>query len=125
LRICVNFIWDTRTIETLLSGYRVSAIAHGSATIEGNFRKTNRAYARLHETLNKIANSKEDSALLELFNDTEVWAQLWAVAHSLEIDSDKATAMLQSFAGAKIPLIRMSARYAIKEWENGNLSLRD
>jgi hypothetical protein len=112
-------------IETLLSDYRVSAIAHGSATIEGNSRKTNRAYDRLHETLNKIANSNEDNALLEFFNDTEVWVQLWAAAHSLEIDADKATAKLQSLADAEIPLISMSARYTIKEWENGNLSFRD
>ncbi|MEP4194035.1 MAG: hypothetical protein ABJL99_00185 [Aliishimia sp.] len=112
-------------IETLLSDYRASAIAHGNATIEGNARKTNRTYGRLHETLNKIPNSNDDSALLDLFNDTEVWVQLWAAAHSLEIDADKAIAKLKSLADAEISLISMSARYTIKEWENGNLSFRD
>jgi len=110
--------------ESRLQAYRDAAAAHGAATKAGDSKNANKAYDDLHSALREITSAKADTSLISLFDDQDLGVQLWAAAHSLEVDEAAARQKLQMLSDADIPLVSMSARYTLMEWKSGKLKFR-
>jgi hypothetical protein len=110
--------------EDLLKTYRECAVAHAEGTLSGNSTATNKAYDQLHIALKSLCKIGADDSILSLFDDENVSVQLWAAAHSLEVDEKKSVAALEKIISAGIPLVSMSARYTLQGWQNGELRVR-
>lgn len=111
-------------MPTLIDNYKSAATAHGEGTKGGDSTKTNKAHDDLVRVLGELTARGEDTALLGLFDDPDVWVQLWAVAHTLEVDEKLARTKLQSIMDAGIPLASMDARYTLQGWDSGDLKFR-
>ena len=111
-------------MATLIDDYKSAAEAHGEGTKEGNSKKANKAYKDLNKVLAELIAQGEDSALLGLLDDPNVWVQLWAAAHTLEVDEQQARAKLQSIVDAAIPIACLDARYTLQGWDSGDLKFR-
>ncbi len=107
----------------LITRYRNAAITHGEGTRSGDSVKTNRAYDELGVSLKKITETGNDELLFSLYDD-DIWVQIWAAAHTLEVNEEKALTKLQVIMDAAIPLASTGARYTIQEWKRGKLTFR-
>lgn len=110
--------------NNLITRYRNAAIAHGEGTRSGDSVKTNRAYDELVVLLKKITETDNDELLFSLYDDDDITVQVWAAAHTLEVNEEKALTKLQIIMNAAIPLASMGARYTIQEWKSGELTFR-
>ena len=68
-----------------------------------------------------LIKTNEVTKILELLEDEDLWVQLWAASHSLEIDEVKALKKLTEIQEAGIPLVSSSAKYTIEAWNAGEL----
>jgi len=101
----------------LLEDYKQEAIQHGICSEEGDSRRGNKAYDKLHKILKEIKDQGEESRLIELFNDENRWVQLWAASHCLEFEEKKSLKKLKQIKKEKLPHISSDAEYTIMEWK--------
>lgn len=110
--------------DDLISQYKAATVAHGEGTCSGDSHITNQAHDAIGTFLREIISSGKDDDLFTLYDDKDPWVQLWSATHTLEVNENKATAKLQSLADAGIPIVSMTARYTLQEWQSGSLSFR-
>jgi hypothetical protein len=108
----------------LIALYREKAALHGNLTFLGNSRKTNLAYKSLHKILAELVSNGSDNLLFSLYEDRDLSVQLWAAAHTLELDERRAIDKLHQIASLKEPIVSMSARLTAKGWNEGEVSFR-
>src|SRR6516162_7673398 len=108
-------------MDELLDDYRRHAAEHGQHTVEGNADAANAAHDRLQRTFVAIMSAGKGTELFLLYDETNCWVQLWAAAHTLELNESKALAMLSALQQAGIPGISTTAKYTIQEWKGGKL----
>jgi hypothetical protein len=101
--------------------YRKFAIAHGNATRNGDSDATNIAYSRLAEIAARIIQSGQGLQLLTLFNDSDLWVQLWASTHALGVAESDSISKLTELEHSSLPLVGMTAHYTIQSWRAGEL----
>ncbi len=109
----------------LISKYAAAARKHGEGTRTGDYKLANRSYNTLMTLLKEISRKSADNLLLTLFDNEDVWVQIWAAAHSLETFEKQARAKLQSIAESAIPLAGTNAKYTLIEWDKGNIKFRE
>lgn len=109
---------------SLLARYRELAELHGKHTFVGDAKKTNRTFHELHRVLAELVAEETDIFLFSLYDDEDSFVQLWAAAHTLELDEIRATSKLQELVDLGIPIVSMSARYTITGWNEGDLRVR-
>ncbi len=110
--------------EEFLSKYRECAVEHGEQSIAGNSVAANKAHDQLLAILKSLCEINADGAIMSLLNDETPSVRLWAAAHSLEINEEKALTTLNKLSSAGVPIISMSARYTVQGWQNGELRVR-
>ena len=104
--------------------YKLSAELHGKYTSVGDSIKANKAYSQLAKNLRELVSAKTDRKLFSLYEEKNVSIQVWAAAHTLELDENRALQKLQEIVDKKIPHYSTDAYYTIKEWKLGNITFR-
>jgi hypothetical protein len=107
-----------------LNDYRVAAAQHGEYTRAGESDLANTAHSRLQQALLALIADGSDSQIMDLYNDSDPWVQLWAATHTLEIDEQKAMAKLTSLQNDRKPILSLSAKYTLKSWQEGKIAFR-
>ncbi|WP_127115980.1 DUF2019 domain-containing protein [Shimia sediminis] len=107
-----------------IAKYREWAAMHGNYTRSGDAKKTNHSHDELQKVLADLIAENADRLLFALFKDDDTSVQLWAAAHTLELDENRAINKLQDLSDLNVPLVSMSARYTIKGWKAGGLRVR-
>ena len=102
-------------IKELLNQYRIEASKHGECTETGDYKNGNKAYKKLQNILQKITDMKAEERLLDLFNDSNKWVQLWSATHFLKSNEKQALKKLEELQKENIPHISTSAKYTIME----------
>jgi hypothetical protein len=107
-----------------LTQYRTAAKEHGKCSLSGESDLANEAYAKLQEAFHALIAKGEDASICDLYDDPDLWVQLWAATHTLEIAENKAVVKLRHLQAARKPVLSMNAKYTLLEWEKGSLSFR-
>ena len=104
-----------------LDEYRRHAANHGVHTMEGDAAKSNESYFRLQDAFIALVGEGKRNELFRLYDDVDPCVQVWAAAHTLEIDESRALAKLEQLEKSGIPHASFDAKYTIQEWTSGNL----
>lgn len=88
------------TVEELLEAYASAASSHGSSTILGNYRVTNRQAGILIGLYSELCSRGADSqrSLLKLLNHPDMAVRRCAATHALDFAPLDALPVLQSIA---------------------------
>jgi hypothetical protein len=108
-------------MTAIVEEYRQQAVSHGKCTHEGDSIGASSAHDKLIELATTILNSSDAPSITGLLEDEDVWVQLWAATHLLELDEATATQKLLQLSEAGIPLTSISARYTLESWNDGDL----
>lgn len=112
----------TLNINELLEIYVEAAAGHGTATLDGNYRKANRhhdALAAVYRELRSRGTAAQRS-LLGLLNHPNAGVRCWAAAHALEFAPDEGEPVLEALT--KTPgIFALDAEMALQEWRKGAL----
>ena len=111
--------------DELLATLPKWAIAEGERRLSGNSKATNKAYDQLHSTLKILIEKEWDNSILDFLNDENVWVQLWASAHCLELNEKLSVRKLEELIEKDASIAGMSAEYTLEGWKNGGLRVRD
>ncbi len=98
--------------------YVSSAKAHGDASVEGDHTRANVSYDELIKCFKELRKSGKAAELLGLLNHSDPNVRLWAATHSLELDGQKAVAVLRELATAD-HFSSFSAQIILDQWEKG------
>ena len=86
-------------MDNFLQNYRAAAVEHGERTYNGvRPKKTDAAGRKLEAVFHAMVAAGQAHRLLELYNDQDLWVQVWAASHTLEIAEDQAIAKLTELA---------------------------
>jgi len=112
------------SIGRLVKEYREAALAHGKATIEGDYKSANLNHDKLVALLLKIRESGGlgQAALLALAEDQDQAVACWAATHSLKFDEERALAILNKLS-EKLGPMGFNAKMVIQQWKKGQLIL--
>ncbi len=112
-------------MENLLQKYREAVVEHGECAYNGVRPGIIDAVGRKRDDLlQEMVAAGKDYRLLELYNDEDLWVQLSAATHTLEIAEDQAMAKLTELATTRYGRTRTTAKYTLQEWKAGNLKFR-
>lgn len=111
-----------RNAETLEAEYRKYAEDYGAAYTSGDYRTTNKNYAKLAALLPKLraAGEQGKEILNRLMKDQSDAVSMWAATHSLPSAEKDALATLDAIA-RRGGIIGHSSKMVIKEWRGGRL----
>ena len=112
-------------MSDLVDEYRKAAMEHGEHTLTGDSDKANSAYRKLMAILNELVALRQDHLLFSLYDDADMWVQLWASAHTLELEEQRALNKLRLIQAAHKSVASMNAKYTIQEWNKGHLRVRE
>jgi hypothetical protein len=112
------------TVADLVRRYRQAAIEHTRssdlATCDPD--GANRAHDQLHHTYKLLRQTHEGrQALVSLMDDPDPGVRMWAAAHSLQWETEKAKAVLQELIQVG-GLLGFEAEMTLKEYAKGRLS---
>lgn len=112
----------TKNLSTLVELYVQAAVAHGDATLTGDYKSANRQYLKLTRIYKKIEKDRENAHLFfeGLFNHTNASVKTWAAAHalSLGVQTQVALKVLEQVSQDRnIGVIRLDAEMTLKEWK--------
>lgn len=110
------------SIESLESSYREFAIAHGAATLQGDYKAANESCRNLVALLPKLRayGSEGEDALRRLMNNSSEAVVGWAATHSLPFAELEALGALDKL-GDKSGVIAFGAKMTAKQWRSGQL----
>jgi hypothetical protein len=115
-----------KNTTSLEEQYVNSAIGHHELLMAGNLAGSNRVHKRLHDVTRKL-RAKSDrglSALIVLLDHQHPSVRLWAAAHLLPLDENRALKALQEISSnSKLYpwQLKTSAKTTIEEWKAGRL----
>ncbi len=114
----------TRSLESIIAEYRISAENHGKATVEGDSVQANINHDKLVKLLHQIRQfgNEGDIALLSLTEDKNQSVRCWAATDSLRFDRGKAIKVLKYLA-KEDGIIAFDAKMVLKEWKKGALKI--
>lgn len=109
-------------VETLEAKYREYAEYYGEAYKNGDYKTTNRNYAKLAALLPKLRAIGEqgEELLHRLMKDHSDAIAMWAATHSLPFAEKEAIATLEAIA-RRGGIIGHSSKMVIEEWQGGRL----
>ena len=114
----------SESLHSILEESRNLAIAHGKATLSGDYKAGNVAFDKLLAlvpAIRKYGVEGED-ALLRLTMDPNDSVVCWAATNLLKSHEEKAITALERIA-AKSGIIAFSAKLVIQQWKKGELSI--
>ncbi len=112
----------TANIDALVRSYAESAVAHLSASDEGDYNAANRAHDLIAAVYSELrARGREaQERLLSLLGDPRAEVRSWSAAHALEFAPSRGEPVLTELSRAG-GAIGMSAEMTLREWRKGSL----
>ena len=111
-------------LKKLIEKFRETALVHGKAAGEDDYKSANRYFDKIIALLPKILShgSIGEAALLALTEDQDPSVACWAATYSLKFDANRALAVLGKLS--KMPgVIGFDAKMVLELWQEGNLVL--
>jgi hypothetical protein len=111
-------------LQSIISEARNLAVAHGKATLSGDYKSGNRAFDKLMAIVPVIRGYGYDGevALLQLTEDADDSVVCWAATIVLKSNEAKAIAALEKVS-KKTGIIAFNAQMVLKQWKKGELVL--
>lgn len=108
------------SLDTFVAG----AVEHGRYTIQGQSRKTNAAYRKLHRAREAMRAQEDggEAALLAMLNHPDPSVRAWAALYLLPSNESAALLALDDI-GKGVGLIALGARTTALEWRAGRLKV--
>lgn len=111
----------TENVVLLVEEYIQGAVAHGNATLAGDYKLANHQYRKLTRIYKKIAKNRELALTFfsDLFQHPNASVRTWAAAHSLGlgIQTQSALKVLEQISqDHNIGIVRLDAEMTLKEW---------
>ena len=107
----------------LVRDYTSAAAAHGAASELGDYRRANRAHARLMAVLKKLRAQDDHgtASLISLADHPNRSVRCWAATHLLPLNEGVATEWLRQL-GDERDLVGLAAERTLQEWRAGRLN---
>lgn len=111
--------------DNLRDTYRDAAFRHGSYTISGDYRNTNKAYKDIVAVLRKIRNLDDRGLelLRDLTYDEDLTVRVWSASHLLPLDEKWAIRVLEEISSLEIGHSSLDAEMTLSEWRSGRLTI--
>lgn len=110
--------------DDLIRLFREQALAHTTATMEGNYRVANKAADRVNQIFRQIIALGDEGrqALVALAEVSEDEVAILAAAYALKSDPKRSLAVLQRLTSNR-GIIGFKAEHAIRRWKSGEWNL--
>lgn len=108
---------------TLVKQYREAAVAHGTASFNGNYKIANRnakTIINIYRELRRRGREAQNS-ILPLLNDEDLNVRAWAGGHALEFAPEQGEPVLLELTKLGPGLHRLDAEVCLEQWRNGTL----
>jgi len=108
-----------------LDSFVAAAADHGRHTLEGDARKTNAAFKKLHRAREALRANGDGgpSSLIALLFHGDASVRIWAALYLLPSNEGAALAVIDA-VGKGEGLIALGARMTAREWRAGRLEVR-
>ncbi len=109
--------------DALVGEYRRAAAAQWVAIARGQRKiayKNSDMVVKIYSELRKRGELAQKE-LLPLLTDSEPGVRAWAASHALEFAPEKGEPVLRELEQAPRGLTAVTAKYALKQWREGNL----
>lgn len=109
-------------VDELLVMYANAAVAHGQATIKGDFRNGN-PQADIIFAIYRELRARGESAqhsLLSLIGHSDSSVRCWVAAHAMEFAPDRGQPVLEALSQEQ-GLIAFTAEMTLEQWKKGKL----
>lgn len=105
-----------------LDAYVRAAVAHGTATVQGDHEGANTAHEAIMTALDDMRTEVAEwpSMLAEALGHPDMSVRCWAATHLLEKSPVTACRVLRELAERK-GIIAFNARMVLREWQEGRL----
>jgi hypothetical protein len=102
-----------------------AARRHGAHTLEGDAKRTNRAYKSLIGALKELREAPDHGVALlsDLLSDDDPSVGTWAALFLMPFDEPNASAALRKIAENGTSLVALGARVTFREWQAGRLRI--
>ena len=107
--------------------YIESCLKHEECTLNGNYKDGNNEYKKIDKIFKlAIKSDEKDIFYMQIFENTDnANALIWCCMNMLKLNINENDARLKLKEIAEDmrvhPLIQSSARWTLKEWDNGNI----
>jgi len=108
-------------VKHALSLFEKYNVQRGDALNSGNSKKANSCYDKIRNIVTYLKEEKAISILSTFYNHPNPYVRLNASANLLPIDEKRSLSVIKTIANEEKGIISVTAKYTIKEWENGNL----
>ncbi|MBI2908786.1 MAG: DUF2019 domain-containing protein [Chloroflexi bacterium] len=110
-------------VPTLTDWYAEAAAAHGKATEEGDYKRTNREHDKLFAVYREMHARGDDgrAGLIKLLESPSDWVRLCAAAKALEFAPEVSEPLISELARENKGIIGFEAEMVLREWRAGKL----
>lgn len=110
-------------IDKFRTQYIDSAIQHGAASIDGDYKTANKEYKKIEKIFNKISETPEcKDFFYSLFQHGDSNVKVWAGCHALSLNIliDELLDILHTIAQEEPGVANLNAKMVLKQWRKGN-----
>lgn len=108
-------------IDKLKTQYINSAIQHGAASINGDYKVANKEYKKIQKVYEKICKSPEESRefFSSLLHHSDLHVKVWACSHALKLNIliDESLNELRNAESSGPGVASLAAKMTLKQWE--------
>lgn len=108
-------------VKHALSLFEKYNVQRGDALNLGNSKKANSCYDKIRNIVAFLKEEKAIPTLSVFYNHPNPYVRLNASAYLLPIDEKRSLSVIKTIENEEKGIISVTAKYTIKEWENGNL----
>lgn len=101
--------------------FESEAINQGKALEEGDFKKANKAYSKIHNNYIILKEQDKVNDLIVLLEHESPYVKLWAARYLLKTSTKRSEKVLQKLGELKGISVTFDARMTLSEWKQGNL----
>ena len=114
-----------KSIEEIAISYTDAAIAHYESTINGDYKKANKAHDKVVKCYKELKSIGEEglNAIVELLNHPNHAVQGWSATHSLFIKPERAKLVIMDIIKNGDVHNSFNAKMVLSEWEKGKLKV--
>lgn len=118
----MKIVRKINTLDDALSVFEQSAIEHGEATKEGNFKVGNKAYDRMIKAVSFIRANGSNTDLLPFLEHTDINTRISAAAFIIHDHQQQAVSVLEEVRNRN-DIFAHTANLVLSQWKAGRLSL--
>jgi hypothetical protein len=114
---------ENSDVETLIRDYREAAAAQWASIFAGKAKAAQKHSERVVRIYSELRRRGDDArrGLLPLLDDDDPGVRVWAAAHALEFDPNKAEPVLTDLSEQRRGPTATIASYTLQQWRDGTL----